>query len=54
MKTKGLVFALMGTCFVHWLILAIHATLDVFGTMVDVIVSHNGQEEDPLELSHTP
>lgn len=26
---------------------AIHATLDVFGTMVDVIVSHNGQEEDP-------
>jgi hypothetical protein len=26
---------------------AIHATLDVYGTMVDVIVSHNGQEEDP-------
>lgn len=26
---------------------AIHATLDVFGTYVDVIVSHNGQEEDP-------
>ena len=26
---------------------AIHATLDVFGTFVDVIVSHNGQEEDP-------
>lgn len=26
---------------------AIHATLDVFGTLVDVIVSHNGQEEDP-------
>ncbi|KAG0152416.1 hypothetical protein CROQUDRAFT_55760 [Cronartium quercuum f. sp. fusiforme G11] len=28
---------------------AIHATLDMFGTMVDVIVSHNGQEEDPLD-----
>lgn len=26
---------------------AIHATLDVYGTYVDVIVSHNGQEEDP-------
>ncbi|ORY84480.1 Frag1/DRAM/Sfk1 family-domain-containing protein [Protomyces lactucae-debilis] len=26
---------------------AIHATLDVYGTLVDVIVSHNGQEEDP-------
>lgn len=26
---------------------AIHATLDVFGTYVDVIVAHNGQEEDP-------
>lgn len=26
---------------------AIHATLDVFGTHVDIIVSHNGQEEDP-------
>lgn len=26
---------------------AIHATLDVFGTFVDVIVAHNGQEEDP-------
>lgn len=25
---------------------AIHATLDVYGTPVDVIVSHNGQEED--------
>ncbi|KAJ3021723.1 hypothetical protein HKX48_007892 [Thoreauomyces humboldtii] len=28
---------------------AIHATLDVFGKEVDVIVSHNGQEEDPLD-----
>ncbi|KAH9810470.1 hypothetical protein DFH28DRAFT_1085703 [Melampsora americana] len=28
---------------------AIHATLDVFGTMVDVIVSHNGQEEDLID-----
>ncbi|EGF99223.1 uncharacterized protein MELLADRAFT_40407, partial [Melampsora larici-populina 98AG31] len=28
---------------------AIHATLDVFGTMIDVIVSHNGQEEDPKD-----
>lgn len=28
---------------------AIHATLDVYGTEVDVIVSHNGQEEDPLD-----
>lgn len=26
---------------------AIHATLDVYGELVDVIVSHNGQEEDP-------
>ncbi|BFZ56363.1 Protein cwh43 [Savitreella phatthalungensis] len=26
---------------------AIHATLDVYGRHVDVIVSHNGQEEDP-------
>ncbi|CAG8578342.1 5886_t:CDS:10 [Ambispora leptoticha] len=26
---------------------AIHATLDVYGQQVDVIVSHNGQEEDP-------
>ncbi|KAH8923686.1 hypothetical protein BT69DRAFT_1349992 [Atractiella rhizophila] len=26
---------------------AIHATLDVYGTLVDVIVAHNGQEEDP-------
>ncbi|CAG8562983.1 841_t:CDS:10 [Ambispora gerdemannii] len=26
---------------------AIHATLDVYGQPVDVIVSHNGQEEDP-------
>ncbi|KAL8286946.1 hypothetical protein RQP46_003952 [Phenoliferia psychrophenolica] len=25
---------------------AIHATLDVYGTLVDVVVSHNGQEED--------
>lgn len=28
---------------------AIHATLDIYGTLVDVIVSHNGQEEDPVE-----
>ncbi|KAK4048885.1 Protein cwh43 [Microbotryomycetes sp. JL201] len=28
---------------------AIHATLDVYGTYVDVIVAHNGQEEDPLD-----
>ncbi|KAK9763922.1 Protein cwh43 [Basidiobolus ranarum] len=28
---------------------AIHATLDVYGKHVDVIVSHNGQEEDPLD-----
>ncbi|KAI8870012.1 hypothetical protein GQ42DRAFT_122947 [Ramicandelaber brevisporus] len=28
---------------------AIHATLDVYGSEVDVIVSHNGQEEDPLD-----
>ncbi|KAJ1910607.1 Protein cwh43 [Tieghemiomyces parasiticus] len=28
---------------------AIHATLDVYGRDVDVIVSHNGQEEDPLD-----
>ncbi|KAH9441493.1 hypothetical protein Pst134EA_029500 [Puccinia striiformis f. sp. tritici] len=28
---------------------AIHATLDVWGTHVDVIVSHNGQEEDPVD-----
>lgn len=28
---------------------AIHATLDVRGQRVDVIVSHNGQEEDPLD-----
>lgn len=28
---------------------AIHATLDVYGTEVDVIVSHNGQEEDFLD-----
>ncbi|KAJ1967435.1 Protein cwh43, partial [Dimargaris xerosporica] len=27
----------------------IHATLDVYGRDVDVIVSHNGQEEDPLD-----
>ncbi|ELQ35082.1 calcofluor white hypersensitive protein [Pyricularia oryzae Y34] len=26
---------------------AIHATLDVYGTMVDVFVFHSGQEEDP-------
>jgi len=28
---------------------AIFATLDVYGTEVDVVVSHNGQEEDPLD-----
>lgn len=28
---------------------AIYATLDVYGTEVDVVVSHNGQEEDPLD-----
>ncbi|KAM0787197.1 hypothetical protein ACM66B_006439 [Microbotryomycetes sp. NB124-2] len=28
---------------------AIHATLDVYGTQVDVVVAHNGQEEDPLD-----
>ncbi|KAK9763734.1 Protein cwh43 [Basidiobolus ranarum] len=28
---------------------AIHATLDVYGKHVDVIVSHNGQEEDPVD-----
>ncbi|OZJ04800.1 hypothetical protein BZG36_01851 [Bifiguratus adelaidae] len=28
---------------------AIHATLDVFGQPVDFIVSHNGQEENPLD-----
>ncbi|KAJ1658542.1 Protein cwh43 [Dispira simplex] len=28
---------------------AIYATLDVYGKEVDVIVSHNGQEEDPLD-----
>ncbi|KAJ2352734.1 Protein cwh43 [Coemansia sp. RSA 2618] len=28
---------------------AIHATLDVHGRDVDVIVSHNGQEENPLD-----
>ncbi|CAH7687147.1 Frag1/DRAM/Sfk1 family-domain-containing protein [Phakopsora pachyrhizi] len=28
---------------------AIHATLDIWGTPVDFIVSHNGQEEDPLD-----
>ncbi|PLW18641.1 hypothetical protein PCANC_13318 [Puccinia coronata f. sp. avenae] len=28
---------------------AIHATLDIWGTHVDVIVSHNGQEEDPID-----
>lgn len=25
---------------------AIHATLDIYGEMVDVVVAHNGQEED--------
>ncbi|GAA6017802.1 hypothetical protein JCM11491_004624 [Sporobolomyces phaffii] len=28
---------------------AIFATLDVYGTEVDVVVSHNGQEEDPVD-----
>lgn len=28
---------------------AIHATLDVYGVEVDVVVAHNGQEEDPLD-----
>lgn len=28
---------------------AIHATLDVYGQHVDFIVSHNGQEEDPVD-----
>ncbi|KAJ1879031.1 Protein cwh43, partial [Kickxella alabastrina] len=28
---------------------AIHATLDVYGRPVDVVVSHNGQEENPLD-----
>ncbi|GEM12322.1 calcofluor white hypersensitive protein [Rhodotorula toruloides] len=28
---------------------AIYATLDVYGTKVDVVVAHNGQEEDPLD-----
>ena len=28
---------------------AIHATLDVYGQEVDVLVSHNGQEEDLLD-----
>lgn len=28
---------------------AIHATLDVYGELVDVVVAHNGQEEDPLD-----
>ncbi|GAA6050383.1 hypothetical protein JCM3770_004011 [Rhodotorula araucariae] len=28
---------------------AIYATLDVYGTEVDVLVAHNGQEEDPLD-----
>lgn len=28
---------------------AIHATLDVYGEMVDVVVAHNGQEEDALD-----
>lgn len=28
---------------------AIHATLDVWGVLIDVIVSHNGQEEDPVD-----
>lgn len=28
---------------------AIHASLDIRGQRVDVIVSHNGQEEDPLD-----
>ncbi|KAJ1965960.1 Protein cwh43 [Dipsacomyces acuminosporus] len=28
---------------------AIHATLDVYGRDVDVIISHNGQEENPVD-----
>lgn len=28
---------------------AIHATLDVYGVEVDVVVAHNGQEEDPID-----
>lgn len=28
---------------------AIRATLDVYGELVDVVVAHNGQEEDPLD-----
>ncbi|GAA5953754.1 hypothetical protein JCM3765_006958 [Sporobolomyces pararoseus] len=28
---------------------AIYATLDVYGTEVDVVVAHNGQEEDPID-----
>jgi hypothetical protein len=28
---------------------AIHAVLDVFGVEVNVLVSHNGQEETPLD-----
>ncbi|GAA5867656.1 hypothetical protein JCM3774_001547, partial [Rhodotorula dairenensis] len=28
---------------------AIHATLDIYGVEVDVVVAHNGQEEDPLD-----
>lgn len=28
---------------------AIHATLSVYGTEVDVVVVHNGQEETPLD-----
>ncbi|GAA5895742.1 hypothetical protein JCM6882_001368 [Rhodosporidiobolus microsporus] len=28
---------------------AIFATLDVYGTEVDVVVAHNGQEEDPVD-----
>ncbi|KAM0752819.1 hypothetical protein T439DRAFT_323432 [Meredithblackwellia eburnea MCA 4105] len=28
---------------------AIHATLDVYGELVDIVVAHNGQEEDPMD-----
>lgn len=28
---------------------AIHAVLDIHGVLTDVLVSHNGQEEDPLD-----
>jgi endonuclease/exonuclease/phosphatase family metal-dependent hydrolase len=28
---------------------AIYATLDVYGVEVDVVVAHNGQEEDPVD-----